>query len=101
MRRLFVLVLAACLIGLAGSALAAEEGQPAPGLWINPELGLATPEKAAARYKAPFHTWAIPEDDPIREDRRHAFLLFGGEWSEALESWRRLAWQELKRAQPE
>ncbi len=102
MRRLVGLVLAACLIGLAGSRPAiADDESPTPGLWINPELGLATPEDAAARYKAPFHTWLIEEDDPIREDRRHAFLLFGGDWSEALESWDRMAWRELREAQPE
>jgi hypothetical protein len=101
-RGLVGLVLAACLIGLAGpQPVHAADEAPTPGLWINPELGLATPEDAAARYKAPFHTWRIEEDDPIRKDRRHAFLLFGGDWSETLESWRRLAWQELKNAQPE
>jgi hypothetical protein len=83
---------------------AGAEGQATTGVWINPKLGLATPEEAAARYKAPFHTWWIDEDDPIREEpdwRERAFLLFGEEWSEALESWDRMAWRELKRLQPE
>jgi hypothetical protein len=43
-RGLFGLVLAACLIGLAGpQPVHAEEAGSTPGLWINPELGLRGP----------------------------------------------------------
>jgi hypothetical protein len=104
-RGLFGLVLAACLIGLAGPRpVHAADDSPTPGLWINPELGLATPKDAAARYRAPFHTWRIDEDDPRREEpdwRERAFLLFGGDWSEALEGWSRSARQELWETQQE
>ena len=59
-----IVFLFACLIALSGARPAAAEESPTPGLWINPELGLATPEEAAARYKGPFHAWWIEEDDP-------------------------------------
>jgi hypothetical protein len=78
-RGLFGLVLAACLIGLAGpQPVHAADEAPTPGLWINPKLGLATPEEAAARYKAPFHTWLVDHwKEPEEPDwRRRIFFRF-------------------------
>ncbi len=43
-RSLCVVLLAACLIGLAGARPAiADDESPTPGLWINPELGMRGP----------------------------------------------------------
>ncbi len=78
MRRLVGLVLAACLIGFVGPrSVHAGEEAATPGLWINPELGLATPEDAAARYKAPFHTWLSEDGDHEESDwRQRIFFRF-------------------------
>ncbi len=78
MRLLVGLVLTVSL-AVVTAGLAAAEENTTPGLWINPELGLATPEAAAARYKAPFHTWLLKEDDSVREEpdwRRRIFFRF-------------------------
>jgi hypothetical protein len=70
-RCLVGLVLTACLIGLAGPRLGfAEEGQATPGLWINPELGLATPEDAERLLTMPFHAWYFDENSWERKKHR-------------------------------
>jgi hypothetical protein len=101
MRALAAVLVAAFAIQLSGAGPAWAQESSTPGIWINPELGLATPEEAKKRYEGPFHNWWIAEDDPIREERGRAFLLFGEDWSEALESWDQMAWRELREAQPE
>jgi hypothetical protein len=64
------------VVPVAGPAAADET--PTPGIWINPELGLATPEDAAVRYKAPFHTWLVDHwKEPKEPDwRRRIFFRF-------------------------
>ena len=59
MRALAVVLVAAFAIHLSGAGPAPAQESSTPGIWINPELGLATPEDAAKRFKAPFHTWLV------------------------------------------
>jgi hypothetical protein len=70
-RGLVGLVLAACLIGLAGpQPVHAADEAPTPGLWINPELGLATPEEAERLLTMPFHAWYFDGDPWIQQKHR-------------------------------
>jgi len=104
MRALAAVLVAAFVIALSGAGPVSAQESSTPGLWINPKLGLATPEDAARRYEGPLHAWLIDEGDPRRQEpdwRERAFLLFGEDWSEALESWDQMAWRELREAQPE
>jgi hypothetical protein len=102
MRALAAVLVAAFVIALSGASPAPAQESSTPGIWINPELGLATPADAAERYKAPFHTWWIEEDDPIREEpdwRERAFLLFGEDWSVKLRIWSQVAARDISLAE--
>ena len=78
MRALAVVLVAAFVIALSGAGPAPAQDNATPGIWINPELGLATPADAAERYKAPFHTWLVDHwGEPKEPDwRRRIFFRF-------------------------
>jgi hypothetical protein len=95
-RGLVGLVLAACLIGLAGPqpVHAGAEGQATTGVWINPKLGLATPEEAERLLTMPFHAWYFDGDPWIQQKHRwreRVYLIYDRpSWLtlKAGESWR-------------
>jgi len=78
MRALTIVLVAAFVIHLSSAGPAPAEESATPGIWINPELGLATPADAAERYKAPFHTWLVDHwGEPEEPDwRRRVFFRF-------------------------
>jgi hypothetical protein len=101
MRALAVVLVAAFVFALSGAGSAPAQENTTPGIWINPELGLATPADAARRYEGPFHAWWIDEDDPIRQEpdwRERAFLLFGEGWSVKLRIWSQVAARDISLA---
>jgi hypothetical protein len=82
MRALAAVLFAAFVTCLSGAGPVSAQESSTPGIWINPELGLATPADAAERYKAPFHTWLVdhwgePEEPDWRRRIFFRMIRFG------------------------
>ena len=77
MRNLTIILLPAFLIFLALTPLA--QAGESEGIWINPTLGISTPQEAVDRLRQPFHSWYISKNDSLRNEahwRKHIYLLY-------------------------
>ena len=75
MQNLTIILLSAVLVFLA--LIPPAQADENEGIWINPALGISTPEEAAWRLAQPFHQWLyrhLPEDAyvPVKD----AFFVF-------------------------